>query len=66
MTRNEAGWDRALRIVLGLGLLALVFVGPKSPWGLIGLLPLATGLIGHCPMYRLLGMSTCSKALPHS
>lgn len=57
--RNEGNLDRLLRIVVGLAVLALVFVGPKTPLGWIGLVPLATGLIGFCPAYRLLGISTC-------
>ncbi len=59
MTRNEGTIDRALRIAAGLVLLALVFVGPQTPWGWIGLVPLATGLVGFCPAYRLFGFSTC-------
>lgn len=59
MTRNEGTLDRGLRIVVGLVLLALVFVGPQTPWGWIGIVPLATGLIGWCPLYSLLGLSTC-------
>ena len=58
MTCNEAGWDRASRIVLGLVGLALVFVGPRTLWGLVGLLPLATGALGYCPLYSSLGMPT--------
>lgn len=45
-------------MTLGAILLVLVFVGPKSAWGLVGLLPLATGLLGSCPTYRLFGVST--------
>ncbi len=56
---NENGLDRALRIVVGVALLALVFVGPQSYWGLVGLVPLATGLLGSCPLYTLFGISTC-------
>ena len=59
MIRNEGTIDRALRIILGLVLLALVFVGPQTPWGWVGLVPLATGLIGWCPLYTLLGLNTC-------
>lgn len=59
MTRNEGNLDRALRIILGLGLLALVFVGPQTPWGWIGIVPLVTGLVGFCPLYRILGLNTC-------
>lgn len=59
MTRNEGTIDRALRIILGLVLLALVFVGPQTPLGWIGIVPLATGLLGWCPLYTLLGINTC-------
>jgi len=55
---NEGTIDRAVRIVLGLGILSLVFVGPQSPLGYIGLIPLATGLIGFCPLYKVFGLST--------
>jgi len=57
--RNEHNIDRAIRIVLGLALLSLVFIGPKTLWGLVGLVPLLTGAIGSCPLYRLLGINTC-------
>lgn len=57
--KNEGTIDRAVRIVLGLGLLSLTFVGPQSPLGFIGLVPLATGLVGFCPLYKLVGLSTC-------
>jgi hypothetical protein len=56
---NEGTLDRVLRTVLGLGLLALVFVGPQTPFGWIGLVPLATGLVGFCPLYKIIGLSTC-------
>lgn len=59
MKTNEGTLDRALRVGLGVALLALVFVGPRSLWGLAGLVPLLTGLVGFCPLYRLLGVSTC-------
>ena len=62
MKNNEAGWDRVLRIVLGLGLLSLIGLGPHTWWGLVGLVPLITGAWGFCPVYRLLGMSTCPAA----
>ena len=57
--RNEGGLDRLLRIGVGLVLLALVFVGPKTPLGWIGVVPLLTGLVGFCPAYRIFGISTC-------
>jgi hypothetical protein len=56
---NEHAIDRVLRIVIGLGLLSLVFVGPQTYWGLVGILPLVTGLVGTCPAYTLFGLSTC-------
>ncbi len=59
MSRNEGTIDRTLRVILGLVLLSLVFVGPQTLWGLIGIVPLATGLIGSCPIYSVLGISTC-------
>lgn len=53
--------DRAARIVLGLVLIALVFVGPQTPFGWIGVVPLLTGLMRTCPLYSLLGMNTCPR-----
>ncbi len=59
MKRNEGNLDRVLRVVLGLVLLSLVFIGPQTPWGWVGIIPLATGLVGFCPIYRILGLNTC-------
>jgi hypothetical protein len=59
MTRNEGNLDRALRIIAGLALISLVFIGPQTPWGWIGVVPLVTGLVGMCPLYSILGISTC-------
>ena len=56
---NEGTVDRFLRVTLGIVLVALVFVGPKTPWGWLGIVPLATGLLGSCPLYTLFGISTC-------
>lgn len=60
--RNQHLVDRALRVALGLALLSLVFFGPQTYWGLIGLVPLLTGLVGSCPIYTLLGVDTGSPA----
>ena len=63
MTRNEGTIDRTIRIILGLGLLSLLALGPVPGWGLAGLLglvPLATGALGSCPLYTLAGFSTRS------
>lgn len=59
MTANVGGIDRILRIVAGLVLISLVFFGPQTPWGWIGVVPLLTALIGYCPAYSLIGLSTC-------
>lgn len=59
LPRNEGATDRVFRVILGAGLLALVFVGPQTPWGWIGLVPLVTGLVGSCPLYTMLGLNTC-------
>jgi len=58
MKRNEGMLDRIVRVVLGTALLALVFVGPQTWLGLVGIVPLVTGLVGFCPLYRLVGLST--------
>lgn len=59
MKPNVGIFDRYARIALGLAWLSLVFVGPKTLWGLIGLVPLLTGLARFCPAYRLAGVDTC-------
>jgi len=59
MVKNVGTFDKAARIVVGLILIALVFVGPQTPWGWIGIIPLATALIGWCPAYTLFGIRTC-------
>ena len=57
--KNVGTVDKVIRIILGLVLLALVLVGPQTPWGWIGIIPLATGLIGFCPLYSVFGINTC-------
>ena len=59
--RNEGTIDRVARVIIGAVLLALVFVGPKTPIGWLGVVPLVTGLVGSCPLYRLFGFSTCPR-----
>ncbi len=58
---NESTLDRTIRVIVGVVLLSLVFVGPKTLFGLIGLVPLMTGLLGSCPIYAMFGMSTCPR-----
>ncbi len=57
--QNVARWERGLRVVAGLVLLSLTVVGPQTPWGLTGLVPLLTGAAGFCPLYRIFGLSSC-------
>jgi hypothetical protein len=57
--KNVGTIDRILRIVVGLGLISLVFVGPQTPWGWIGIVPLLTAAISFCPLYTLIGIRTC-------
>mgnify|MGYP000682711193 FL=1 len=59
MNRNVGNTDRILRVVAGLILISLVFIGPKTVWGWVGLIPLITGLFRWCPAYTLVGVSTC-------
>lgn len=60
MESNIGTLDRVLRIAVGLFLISLIFWGPATLWGLVGLVPLGTALVGFCPAYRLLGI--CTKA----
>ena len=60
--KNEGTLDRVLRVIVGLVVLSLVVVGPQTYWGLLGLVPLVTGLVGFCPVYRIFGLSTCPLA----
>jgi hypothetical protein len=60
MNPNVGGIDKALRLVAGIALISIVFVGPQTPWGWIGIVPIATALIGWCPLYKIVGLNTCS------
>ena len=60
--KNVGSIDRLLRIVVGLVILSLFFIYPDASWRywtLVGIVPLLTGLLSTCPLYSLLGMSTC-------
>ncbi len=57
--RNEGTADRVIRIVAGVVLLGLVFVGPQTAWGWLGVIPLVTGILGWCPAYALFGINSC-------
>ncbi|MFO7787257.1 MAG: DUF2892 domain-containing protein [Halospina sp.] len=62
MTVNIGALDRSIRAIVGVVLVALVFTGPESAWGLIGLIPLATAAMGNCPAYSLIGVNTCKTS----
>ena len=57
--KNVGGIDKILRIVVGLVLISLVFLGPQTLWGWVGLVPLVTGLFGFCPLYKIFGLNSC-------
>jgi hypothetical protein len=62
---NEGAVDRVIRVIVGLGLLSLLAMGPVPGWGLvglIGLIPAVTGLLGFCPTYTLLGIDTLGRS----
>lgn len=63
MTRNVGTTERYIRILAGFAVLSLVFLleGAARWWGLLGLVPLVTGIAGFCPLYAVLGISTCGK-----
>jgi len=61
MKTNAGTLDRTLRIVAGIALVALAATGTVGAWGWIGVVPLATGLLGYCPAYSLFGINTCSR-----
>ena len=64
MTPNVGGIDRVLRAIIGVVLVALAVMGTIGPWGWIGLVPLATAALGVCPLYTMLGFSTCPMKKP--
>lgn len=64
MKQNAGMLDRGVRVLLGLGLLAMTLSGPEIAWGWIGVVPLLTGIFGSCPVYSLLGVSTCPAKKP--
>ncbi len=56
---NEHIAERSLRVAIGLALIGLAVAGKVGPWGYVGVVPVLTGLVGSCPLYTLLGFSTC-------
>ncbi len=59
MQKNIHPVERVIRVVVGLVLTTLAFLGPANPWFLLGIIPVLTGLTGWCPPYQLLGINTC-------
>lgn len=59
MKTNEGALDRILRVVVGIVILSMAFIGPQTPWAYLGLIPLLTGLVGFCPLYAILKINTC-------
>ena len=59
MNKNIHPIERVIRVVVGIILVTMAFVGPANPWFLLGIIPVLTGLIGWCPPYALFGISTC-------
>lgn len=59
MERNIHNVERVIRVLVGAGVTSLAFWGPSNVWFLLGLIPLATGLVGWCPPYAMLGINTC-------
>ncbi|MCC4265911.1 DUF2892 domain-containing protein [Oceanimonas baumannii] len=58
MEKNVGSVDKIIRIVVGLALIAMVFVGPQTPWGWIGVIPLITAFVNFCPLYKVLGIKS--------
>jgi len=66
MEINISGWERVLRVAVGVVLLALALIGPQTVWGLLGVAPLITGAMGFCPLYQALGISGRSRRQFHA
>lgn len=62
LATNEHPIERVIRVIAGIGILSLAFIGPKSSLGYLGAIPLLTGLLGSCPLYTLVGINTCPIA----
>ncbi|MGH1439102.1 MAG: YgaP family membrane protein [Cellvibrionaceae bacterium] len=59
--KNVNATDSIVRVVLGLVILSLAFIGPQTPWAYVGIILIATGFIRFCPLYRIVGLSTCKR-----
>jgi Protein of unknown function (DUF2892) len=56
---NEHPIERVLRVIIGVGLITMVYTGPQTNWGWLGIIPLVTGITGFCPLYRIFGLNFC-------
>lgn len=65
MSKNIGNLDRTIRIIVGLVLLSLTVVGPRTAWGWIGLVPIITAFAGYCPLYKVLGVDTTERPAGH-
>jgi hypothetical protein len=61
MRKNIGKVERIIRVLVGIGILSLAFVGPQSPWAYLGFVPLLTGVVGWCPPYALLGIGAAHR-----
>lgn len=61
MQKNIGATERVIRVAAGAIIISMAFLGPQSPWAYLGLVPVITGLIGWCPPYAMLGISTCKS-----
>jgi len=59
MNPNVGTVDKIVRIIIAIALISIVFVGPQTPWGWVGIVPIATALFSFCPLYAILGIKTC-------
>jgi len=62
MNPNVGTIDKVIRVIIGTALISLVFIGPQTPWGWIGVIPIVTALVSFCPLYAILGIKTCKVA----
>lgn len=61
MKCNVGNADKTIRIAVGLILIVLSLLGTIGWWGYLGIIPLLAGVVGNCPLYTLLGISTCKR-----
>ena len=59
LPRNVHNVERVVRVLAGIGILLLAFVGPETPWAYLGIVPIVTGMAGTCPLYTVCGFGTC-------